>query len=119
MSRSRLTMLKPTLGTLETTLARAPSIPRASVKRLRGRALQKRRERWLRAHPLCGDRLGGPSGEHSVCVRAGIASAALVVDHIVPLADGGVDEPSNWQSLCTNPCHAAKSAAEATNRAKK
>lgn len=30
------------------------------------------------------------------------------LDHIVPLALGGDDEPANWQVLCL-PCHRAKS----------
>ena len=35
------------------------------------------------------------------------------VDHIIPKAKGGTDDPDNLQSLCA-PCHDAKSAAEAT-----
>ncbi len=33
------------------------------------------------------------------------------VDHIVRLADGGTDHPSNLQSLCED-CHKEKTAAE-------
>jgi 5-methylcytosine-specific restriction protein A len=39
-----------------------------------------------------------------------------VVDHITPLHMGGDDQDSNKELLC-NPCHDAKSAREAGNRA--
>jgi len=38
------------------------------------------------------------------------------VDHIVPLVDGGSHDLDNLQTLCS-PCHRAKTAAEATERA--
>ena len=64
---------------------------------------------WLRAHPLCGDRLGGRSGEHSQCAREGRAVAASQVDHIVPLrADRSrLLDQTNVQSLCHS-CHSRK-----------
>ena len=40
--------------------------------------------------------------DHPYCVRDG--ETATVVDHIVPLAEGGPDDESNWQSLCKT-CH--------------
>ena len=46
------------------------------------------------------------------CVKCG-ARERLQVDHIVALRDGGNDVRSNLQVLC-QPCHAAKSKAEAT-----
>ena len=49
---------------------------------------------------LCGDRIIGPSPEHSSCVRAGVRKAGRVVDHIVRREDGGPDEPENFQLLC-------------------
>lgn len=117
MGKPRLTMLKQTLTTLLPQVSSAPLARARDVQRLRGRRLQQRRERWLRLHPLCGDRIGGPSPEHSACVRAGRVSPGQQVDHIQPLSMGGCDEQGNWQSLCTA-CHAAKTAAEATNRAR-
>ncbi|MFF6808617.1 HNH endonuclease [Streptomyces sp. NPDC012403] len=44
------------------------------------------------------------------------AAALLRVDHITPLADGGKDEWSNLNILCTS-CHNTKSAREARERA--
>ena len=35
------------------------------------------------------------------------------VDHIVPKAQGGTDDPSNLESLCQEPCHREKSEREA------
>lgn len=76
------------------------------------------RERWLEAHPLCGDRQDGRSGEHSRCARAHQLTPATVLDHIRPFrrADGSVDEqlrrdPANHQSLCEQ-CHNAKAQRE-------
>ncbi len=41
------------------------------------------------------------------CIR--IATEA---DHIVPLAEGGIDKPEHMQAVC-KPCHRAKTQAEA------
>lgn len=65
-------------------------------KRLRGRAAVQRRARWLSLHPLCVE-----------CLRLGLVSEAVEVDHIVPLFKGGADDWSNLQSLC-KPCHDTK-----------
>lgn len=66
------------------------------------------RESWLRVHPLCGDRLNGPSAEHSKCLQEGRATSADVVDHVVAIEDGGDRrDPTNFQSLC-KPCHESK-----------
>jgi 5-methylcytosine-specific restriction enzyme A len=69
---------------------------------------QYKTARWrhLRAHvvreePLC-----------RLCERAGRVSATVLVDHIVPVKQGGpMWERSNLQGLC-NACHEAKSASE-------
>lgn len=45
------------------------------------------------------------------CKRLGRLKPARDVDHIIRKADGGTDQPSNLQSLCS-PCHDAKSARE-------
>jgi 5-methylcytosine-specific restriction endonuclease McrA len=46
----------------------------------------------------------------SQCERCGFDpkhSSQLHLDHIVAMANGGLDEPGNWQTLCAN-CHALK-----------
>lgn len=46
------------------------------------------------------------------CKRLGRVTLATQRDHIKPLAEGGVDDETNVQGLC-EPCHEAKSLAEA------
>jgi 5-methylcytosine-specific restriction protein A len=50
------------------------------------------------------------------CQKEGRVSLGKVVDHIVPLWAGGSDEDENKQLLC-DPCHDAKTAREAKERA--
>lgn len=45
------------------------------------------------------------------CTEQGRVTAATHVDHIVPKAEGGTDDPSNLQALCTD-CHKDKTAHE-------
>ena len=52
---------------------------------------------------------------HIQCANCG-AIHELETDHIVPLHRGGTNEWTNLQSLC-KPCHAAKTAREAVERA--
>ena len=55
------------------------------------------RKLHLKGEPLC-----------RMCATAGRVTAAVMVDHIVPIADGGaVLDDTNLQSLCTS-CHASK-----------
>ncbi|WP_395407957.1 HNH endonuclease [Pseudoduganella sp. UC29_106] len=100
----KLTTLKPRLITLGTSrIASIPSTP--ATPRLRGRAGVERNERWKRDHPLC-----------VICEASGITAVVEEVDHIIPLWKGGADDETNLQSLC-KPCHATKTAAEASERA--
>src|SRR5688572_544069 len=64
--------------------------------RLRGRALQQRRQRWFRLHPMCARCYVRPAEE---------------LDHVVPLSRGGSDDESNISGLC-KPCHQEKSLKE-------
>ncbi len=74
---------------------------------------QRERKGWLRAHPLCGDRINGPSLEHSACLRSGRVTIATDVDHIEPHRGNAVLmwDRGNWQSLC-HACHSAKTQRE-------
>ena len=68
-------------------------------QRIRGRRLQAIRERVLRASPLC---------VH--CQAQGIVRAAVHVDHIIAVTNGGDDsawDDSNRQGLC-HACHETK-----------
>ena len=67
------------------------------VERMRGRVLQRERERLFNEQPLC-----------AICqVRA-----TMKRDHIVPLAEGGTDDADNTQGLCSA-CHKRKTQQEA------
>jgi 5-methylcytosine-specific restriction enzyme A len=68
------------------------------IERLRGRAGVRRRQAWLRQHPLC-----------ERCKAKGYVREATVPDHVVALANGGRDTWDNLQSLCDE-CHAEKTA---------
>lgn len=100
----KLKTLKPSLQTLRSgiqTLTQRPDV----TPRLRGRAAVKRRAKWLTFHPLC---------VH--CEAKGLITRAVTPDHITPLEMGGADDETNLQSLC-QPCHDAKTATEAGQRA--
>ena len=58
---------------------------------------------------LCRGRRVGGGGAAGACALCG--DPAQELDHVVRLADGGADDPSNLQPLCAE-CHRAKSAAE-------
>lgn len=63
------------------------------------------RAAFLRAHPLC-----------RLCETRGLLVAAMAVDHITPIKDGG--ERFDWinlQGLCVS-CHNAKTARETAGR---
>jgi 5-methylcytosine-specific restriction protein A len=71
------------------------------TKRITGRRLQAMRARLFARNPLC-----------VACQDQGRAVAATQRDHVIPLAEGGIDDESNEQGLC-EACHDAKSAQEA------
>ena len=99
---SRLTTLKPRLGTQPSRLAvMQPDSWRTdkqtSAQRGYGYKWQKARERYLADRPLCAD-----------CDRQGLGPAASVVDHITPRR-GDMTlfwDQANWQSLCAS-CHSS------------
>jgi 5-methylcytosine-specific restriction protein A len=69
--------------------------------RIRGRKLQQLRRQLFRDHPCCVQ-----------CLISGRTTPPTIRDHIIPLAEGGCDEPANIQALCQM-CSDAKTAAEA------
>ncbi len=71
-----------------------------ATKRITGRRLQKMRAALFNRDPLCAE-----------CRRQGRVAVATQRDHIVPLAEGGLDDESNEQGLC-DACHEEKSLAE-------
>lgn len=68
-------------------------------------AWEKLRRAHLAAEPLC-----------RLCAQAGRATPAVLVDHIVPLRDGGARlDDNNLQSLC-RACHDRKTADDVRKR---
>ena len=93
----KLSTIKPRIQTVD--LRRGAGV---GTERIRGGRLTKIRERiLLRDCYTC-----------RVCGRVG---TDLVVDHIIPLADGGREDDSNRQALCVA-CHDAKSEREEKGR---
>lgn len=102
----KLPTLKPRLSTVGariTSLAQRPG----TVERKRGWAgVQDRNRIRARDCGLCQE-----------CKRSGRISLGVAVDHIVPLWAGGSDDDANKELLC-QPCHDAKTAREAVQRAR-
>lgn len=101
--RTLLTGLKPPATRLAMPAPARPGV----VERKRGSAGVKDRERIR-------ERDGGLCQE---CKRRGRESVGTVVDHIKPLWAGGSDDDDNKELLCQTPCHDAKTAREARQRA--
>ena len=101
----RLTSLKPRVGTLS--LSRVPPLmAQAGIEdRIRGSAWMKLRDQAMQVSQYC--------CVH--CREKGIARAAKVVDHRIPLHMGGTNALNNLDPLCTQ-CHDIKTASEATER---
>lgn len=87
--------------------ARLAPLQTATVERKRGSAGVRDRNRIKeRDCGLCQE-----------CKRKGRVGIGRLVDHRIPLWDGGSDEDENKQSLCFA-CHDAKTAIEAALRAR-
>lgn len=101
----RLKTLKPRIATLKTD--RVAPAPTFSDQRIRGRKLQRIRDRYLSLNPLC-----------KRCMERDRVTAAAQVDHIVALVNAGEEnefDDSNRQGLCI-PCHAEKTAEDMARR---
>lgn len=102
----KLTTLKPRLQAAGQRLAvLAPARP-GTVERVRGwKGVNDRKRIRARDCGMCQE-----------CKRQGRLTLGVAVDHIKPLWDEGSDEDDNKELLC-QPCHDAKSAREAAQRA--
>lgn len=65
-------------------------------KRIRGRKLQNLRVELFSNEPFC-----------RVCAAKGLTVIADIRDHIIPVAEGGTEDPRNIQPLC-HECSDAK-----------
>ena len=73
------------------------------AERLRGRAGQRQRlERLKRLGVTC-ERCGRVGAWRRTEASAHLP--LLIVDHIVPLTRGGIDDHPNLRLLCEEPCH--------------
>ena len=102
----KLSTLKPRLQSVST--ARVPVLTQqpGRVERKRGSAgVKDRNQIKARDCGLCQE-----------CKRRGKTSIGSVVDHKQPLWDGGTNDHDNQELLC-DPCHDAKTAREAAQRA--
>lgn len=104
MTKPRLTMLRPRIGLAPTSRVLMMTGTPGATPREKGRPWRRLRARILSANPLC---------VH--CEREGRVTAATEVDHRVPLAQGGTDDPGNLDPVCAE-CHARKTASEASDR---
>jgi 5-methylcytosine-specific restriction protein A len=96
--REVLTRMRPTSAQRKSWAYR----PNSSETRLRGRALQQARAELFNRNPYCVN-----------CQKKGISRLATETDHVIPLFEGGTDDPSNTVGLC-NPCHKEKTQQEST-----
>ena len=104
---SRLQTLKPRIGVAKLSRVATMTTDNTGAGRKRGSAGVRDRERIRKRDcGLCQE-----------CKRQGRTTRGVDVDHVVPLWEGGSDEDSNKELLCTA-CHQAKSAEEAKRRGK-
>lgn len=100
MPPARLKTIRPRVRPLDAAIA-APS----TTKRIRGNTRKAVIRRMDRDTPrMCAE-----------CYRHGLVRIGSELDHIAPLWKGGSNDPRNLQWLCA-PCHAEKTAREATER---
>ena len=104
--KHRLTNLKPRVATLNTQRAQPLT---TETQRIRGGSLQTIRDRILtRDNGVC---------QCDDCKAAAFPRAADIVDHRIPLWEGGPDTDDNSQAMASVPCHQKKTAEEAKRRA--
>ena len=101
----RLKSLKPQISVLNLRKVSVPSDKpwgrsKGEGRILKGRKLQRARKHLFSVQPLC-----------VICEREGRVTVATIRDHIVPLAEGGLDVFENTQALCRE-CSDKKTAEE-------
>lgn len=85
--------------------SRLGGVPTVStVKRIRGREVQARRQRLFERQPLC-----------VRCLEQGLIRVATIADHVVALINGGPDSEDNLQPLC-KPCHDRKTVEDLSSK---
>lgn len=109
--RVPLTMLEPGVRMADLTIARAPSAMKFGDERRGTRQERGYGAAWdrLRATILKRDNYVCQCED---CKAAGLVKPATHVDHRIPKAQGGSDDPSNLQSMNVA-CHMRKTAREA------
>jgi 5-methylcytosine-specific restriction protein A len=107
-----LKTLKPRVQTLRPDRIRTLDIKAGATEMERGRAWMAKRQRVALAHgyrcAACG----------LVLMPGKLADgrSRWQCDHVIPREQGGSNDESNLQPLCTTPCHEEKSAREAQAR---
>lgn len=103
---ARLQTLKPGLKMLDTRLAPVMQAKPGATERVRGRQWMSQRQRVM-------------VRDRYTCAGCGAVRNDHDVDHRIPLEQGGSNDDSNLQLLCSGPdrCHSKKTAQEAGNRA--
>lgn len=88
--------IPPSVVATEDRAVFSPLSVRSGQQRLAARASAERRKRWFERDPLCAH-----------CREQGRVTLAEELDHVVPLAKGGLDADENLQGLCRE-CHYIK-----------
>jgi len=99
----RLKTIGPKLGSVPAKLKSASTIAPSYGQGRGGRPWRRLRESILQRDDYC----------CVPCKAEGRITLATEVDHITPQAEGGTDDRTNLQSICTT-CHEAKTKEEAT-----
>lgn len=102
-----LTTLKPKLKAIGTSRVKALDIKAGTTEMERGSGWMAKRERVAQRY-----------GYRCAACSLVLLPRNWECDHIVPREQGGSNEESNLQPLCKVPCHQAKTAEEATRRAR-
>lgn len=103
---TKLQTLKPKLQVLDTRRVPMMQAKPGATERVRGRKWMSQRQRVMLR-------------DNYTCAACGCVRHDHDVDHRMPLEQGGSNDDSNLQLLCSGPdrCHAQKTAQEAARRA--